>query len=236
MSYDITSYYPGTVQNSDLLLAFRAPRNLTIDGGIGVAEFKPTVAVVCPVTILPATARGTVTVNTNGTTTWALSPSSFSLNLGDRIEIKSPASGNAGLGNLALTMTGEENPVPTATQQVYDLGGFWPDKLPAGIKIIGCLVPETNILVLQGLGNVRVAPSAGTITLNVLKNTTVVGTVKIETSGLVTVTISVNGVNFVTNDILYIQVPLPSGIAVGADIDSAMEDLTVNFQALIQSP
>jgi len=236
MPYDITSYYPGTVQNSDLLFAFRAPRNLTIDGGFGEAEFKPTVAVVCPVTILPATARGTVTVNTDGTTTWALSPSSFSLNLGDRIEINSPATGNEGLGNLALTMTGEENPVPTETQQVYDLGGFFPDKLPAGIKVIGCLVAEPNILVLQGLGNVRVAPSVGTITLNILKNSTQVGNIRIETSGLVTVTLSVSGINLTTGDILFVQVPLPSGVAVGADIDPTMEDLTVNFQALIQSP
>ena len=200
-----------------------------------MAEFKPTVAVVCPVTILPATARGTVTINTDGTATWALSPSSFSLNSGDRIEIKSPASGNAGLGNVALTMTGEENPVPSASQLVYDFGGFYPGILPAGVKVIGCMNPETNVLVLQGLANVRVAPTSGAITLSILKNAVSVGNVRIETTGIAVVTLNVGGFNMVANDVLFVQVPLPSGVAIGAAIDSALKDFTINFQGLIQS-
>lgn len=231
MAYDITSWYPGEVEDGDLLFAFRAPRDLDLatDDGIGYVEFPPDSQVTCDIEV-EGSDIGDVVIATDGSVTFTFT--GFTLNEGERMEVVLPGSGNEGLANVALTFNAEVNPTPTETQLVYDVGGFFPGDILAGVKVIGCLIAEDSVLITQGLGNARVPPSDGNVTLNVLKNDTAVGTVIVQTSGVVVVNLSASGISLVNGDMLFVQAPLPSGVAVGDPVDSSFADLSVNFQGL----
>lgn len=223
--YDVPSFYPGSVQDSDLIFAFEAPRDVKFTGGLGYVQFPPDAAVTFQVE-RDGSDVGDVDIDTSGTFVFTFTGGEIVLNDGQRLEIISPASGNDGMGNVSITLLGEENPDADDPVTVYDFAGYFPETLPPGVRIMQWVVGQNGVVLNSGGGVVEVGSTLPvTLTIKTLVGSTLsqIGTILVDGTS---VTVAVTSTSLGQGNLIIVETPQGSN-----PVDATLEGLAITFVA-----
>jgi len=223
--YDVLSYYPGTMQDSDFVFAFEAPRSVKFTSGIGFAEFPPTAAVTLQINKNGSSA-GTIDITTAAVFTFNLTGGEVVLADGDKLTVEAPSSGNTVLGNVSITFLGQENPDAADVSTVYDFSGYASELILPAARIMQWLVGQNGVTVNGGTGTVEVGSNAP-VTFNIR---TFIGTT-LTTVGIIlvngtVVTVSISSFSLSLGNLLIIE--SPSGTT---PVDTTLKGLAITFTA-----